>query len=95
VVANGDPVVLPWQVALEDGDASGLFVFAFQAELTARIVGRLVVEALELELVDGGDIDPRSPRGARGARAALTRSRFSAARRRAPPPARRCGGRGR
>lgn len=58
VVANGEPVRLPWQVALEDGDGGGLFVFAFEGELPARIVGHLVVEALELELVDGGEIAP-------------------------------------
>ena len=71
VVANGDPVVLPWQVALEDGDGGGLFVFGFQGELPARIVGRLVVEALELELVDGGDIDPQVAAAVREALARL------------------------
>lgn len=58
MVANGDPVELPWQVALENVAGASLLVFAFQGELAARIVGHLVVEALELELVDGGDVDP-------------------------------------
>ncbi len=71
VVANGDPVELPWQVALEDGDGSGLFVFAFQGELAARVVGHLVVEALELERIDGGDVDPEIAAAVRDALARL------------------------
>lgn len=58
LVPNGDPVELPWQVALEDGDGGGIFVFTFQDELYARVLGALAVEALELERVEGGDGGP-------------------------------------
>lgn len=72
--ANGEPRRLPWQVALEDGDGGGLFVFSFTAELPARVVGLLVVEALELERVDdrqAGEVDPEVDAAVRAAMARL------------------------
>jgi hypothetical protein len=70
VVANGPPVLLPWQVVLEDGNGGGVFVLAFEGELSARIVGLLVVEALDLVLVEPGEV---APEVARAVRAALDR----------------------
>ena len=67
VVANGEPIPLPWQVALEDGFGGGVFVFAFSNELPARIVGLLMVEALELELVEPGEVAPEVARAVRDA----------------------------
>jgi len=70
-VGDGDASDLSWEVALEDGDGGGRFVFAFREELPARVLGALAVEALELERVEGGDGGPEIAAAVRDALARL------------------------
>lgn len=55
---DGGPA-LPWRVTLEDRHGSRLFELHFRGEVGARVLGRLLVEALELEMTDGVEIDPK------------------------------------
>jgi len=50
---------LPWRVTIEDRHGGRLFELQFRGEVAARVAGLLLIEALELELADGLEVEPK------------------------------------